>query len=118
MSVTDPQRGGEPNEPIGRYLDYMRVYAAALTRKAEREARLHEATGAHQELDALFHVRDDTQDTDIRLEHYAQRLRAARREGRYTGGTRLMRILPDGTTEPWTPSGTTFGSSSPGGAGA
>ncbi len=105
MSATTPQHDGAANDAIGRYLDYMRVYAEALTRKSEREARQNEATGDHQELDALYHVRDDTEDTQIRLEQYAQRLRAARRAGRYSGGTVLLRVQPDGSTRPWSPGG-------------
>jgi hypothetical protein len=94
---------GAADDAIGRYLAYMRVYADALTRKAEREARQHAATGEQQEISAFFHVRDDAQDTQARLERYVQRLRAARRAGRYAGGTTLRRVLPDGTTAPWMP---------------
>jgi hypothetical protein len=94
----------KPGDPISRYLDYMRTYAVALTRKADREARLNAETGAQQELDALFHIRDDDRDTQTRLERYAQRLRAAKRAGRYAGNTTLRRFQSDGTVEPWLPS--------------
>jgi hypothetical protein len=105
MNVSPRRQDGGQNDAIGRYLDYMRVYAEALTRKAEREARQNAVTGEHQELDALFHVRDDSEDTRTRLEQYARRLRLARSVGRYVGGTTLRRLLPDGTTEPWMPPG-------------
>lgn len=94
------EKGGDP---ISRYLDYMRTYAEALTRKADREAQHNAETGDHQELDALFHIRDDEQDTRSRLETYAKRLRAAKRAGRYAGDTTLRRLQPDGTTAIWTP---------------
>jgi hypothetical protein len=81
----------------------MRTYAEALTRKAEREAKQNAETGEHQELDALFHIRNDEQDTQTRLETYAKRLRAAKRAGRYTGDTTLRRVQSDGTLEPWLP---------------
>jgi hypothetical protein len=96
MRVTNRRQESTGGDSIDRHIEYRRIYVDALTRRAEREARRNAETGDHQELDALFHVRDDAQDTETRLEQYEQRLRAAKHAGRYAGGTRLLRIVPDG----------------------
>ena len=100
---TPARKRTPPRDPIGSYLFEMRRYAVYMTLRSEAEARAFQATGEHQELDELFFVRDDERSTRLRLECYQQALREASLDGRYTGGTTLLRFLPDGTTEPWDP---------------
>ncbi len=90
--------------PIDRYLRNMRAYAAATDRLAVEEARLFLQTGQHQRPVSFFQVlEDDNRVTARRLLAYQGYLQSAKRAGRYDGGTRLRRVLSDGTTEPWAP---------------
>ena len=82
----------------------MRAYAAAKDRLAVEEARLFLRTGQHQRAVSFFQVlEDDNRVTARRLLAYQGHLQSAKRASRYDGGTKLRRVLPDGTTEPWVP---------------
>ena len=89
------------DDPINRYIRTTRAFGLLLRRRAAQEARFFQRTGEHQGIDAFFHEKDDELETQYRLARYQDSLRAARRAGRYVGGTTLRRVLPDGTTEPW-----------------
>ena len=90
-------------DAIDRYIARMRTYARAATRLAAREAEFFRQTREHQPVTAFFHERHDAVRTARRLLAYQGYLWEARRVGRYHGGTRLRRVLPDGGTEPWAP---------------
>ena len=88
---------------IDRYLHVVRASAAWWTARAAAEARHFLQTGEHQRLADWVAEKDDAAVTRHRLARYQEWLVAARRAGRYDGGTRLKRILPDGSSEPWGP---------------
>jgi hypothetical protein len=87
-------------DPINRYLRATRLNARALTMRAAQEAAHFLATGQHQEIRGFFYEKDDERETRNRLTQYQQWLMAARRAGRYRGGTELRRVLASGRTEP------------------
>ncbi len=88
-------------DAIDRYIAKTRMYARAAARLAAQEAQFYGDTGEYQRVTAFFHERDDAARTARRLLGYQAYLWEARQAGRYHGGTRLRRVLPDGTTEPW-----------------
>jgi hypothetical protein len=88
-------------DPLDRYLRAMREAAALWAYRAAYEARYFARTGRHQEVYAFWSEKDDARATRRRLLEYREWLAAAKRAGRYTGGTALRRVLPDGSTEPW-----------------
>jgi hypothetical protein len=90
-----------PASAINRYLSVMRASAAWWTARAAAEARHFLETGEHQRLGEWVAEKDDADVTRRRLARYQAWLVAARRAGRYQGGTKLKRVLPDGTGVPW-----------------
>lgn len=99
---------------IDRYLHVVRASAAWWTARAAAEARHFMQTGEHQRLADWVAEKDDAAVTRHRLARYQEWLVAARRAGRYHGGTRLKRVLPDGAGEPWGPPAPLEGAADPG----
>lgn len=99
---------------VDRYLNVVRASAAWWTARAAAEARHFMQTGEHQRLADWVTEKDDAAVTRHRLARYQEWLVTARRAGRYQGGTRLKRILPDGASEPWGPPAPSDGEADPG----
>ena len=93
----------KPANAIDCYLYLMRESAAWWTARATAEARHFMRTGEHQRIGEWVGEKDDGAVTRRRLARYQEWLAAARVAGRYRGGTRLMRVLPDGSRVAWGP---------------
>ena len=85
---------------IHRYLQSMDDYVTVLTDNSEREASYFRLTGEPQTRIEMGLAHEKSDQTDVALIAYRERLRLLARSGNYRGSTSLKRMRPDGSWEP------------------